>query len=409
MIGERLFSVFDKNKDNYLSLQEFAQNLLSLYSKDFTAKLFLIFSLYDFDSDGYITREDVRLLLSYVPIECEKNGTTGKKEGKFTQEGGGNEEYIDRAESQFELDKLLEICFEKTEKLSFIDFVKAVKYKSSEIFICLYSLIKSNLPSLAKLKRVKSGSESKRMEELLHTPDKGHRVAPAKILNKFSPTSEIVKREKRRHLSNTETEDNSPIKSLSPKKTIKAISPVFFLNLHIKIHINPRRMVSTEIKNLSLKSRDSQKESVLFCECGQPMEDVKRRLCKVCLEKRKGTRIEGYLMKFTRSKSEIGKFWVAIEHQEIYTYVNKDAKKYKCMHSLIGCIVKEEQPEKKGKDLLYPFSLCFANGKTKKYFALSKAHLDKWVYALKKNTNHSNIEEYYHMKVFYLISEAIEK
>ena len=80
-------------------------------------------------------------------------------------------------------------------------------------------------------------------------------------------------------------------------------------------------------------------------------------------------------------------------------YKEKTAKNYKCVHSLVGCIVKEGPPEKKGKETLYPFTLSFSNGKSKKYYALHKEHVQKWVYALKKNTNSSIISDYYEIKV----------
>ena len=43
---------------------------------------------YDFDRDGYIIQEDVRLVLSHVPIENSVAGHVAK-EGAFTQMGGG--------------------------------------------------------------------------------------------------------------------------------------------------------------------------------------------------------------------------------------------------------------------------------------------------------------------------------
>jgi Ca2+-binding EF-hand superfamily protein len=43
---------------------------------------------YDFDRDGYITREDVRLILSHIPIVNTMANTT-TAEGLFTKEGGG--------------------------------------------------------------------------------------------------------------------------------------------------------------------------------------------------------------------------------------------------------------------------------------------------------------------------------
>ena len=50
--------------------------------------IFCEFYRYDFDRDGYIIQEDVRLILSHVPIENTVGGHVAK-EGVFTQTGGG--------------------------------------------------------------------------------------------------------------------------------------------------------------------------------------------------------------------------------------------------------------------------------------------------------------------------------
>ena len=48
----------------------------------------MVYYRYDFDRDGYITKEDVRLILSHIPIvNTVQNDIT--KEGTFTSEGGG--------------------------------------------------------------------------------------------------------------------------------------------------------------------------------------------------------------------------------------------------------------------------------------------------------------------------------
>ena len=46
------------------------------------------FSRYDIDRDGYVIQEDVRLILSHVPIENSVAGNVAR-EGIFTQMGGG--------------------------------------------------------------------------------------------------------------------------------------------------------------------------------------------------------------------------------------------------------------------------------------------------------------------------------
>lgn len=43
---------------------------------------------YDFDKDGYIRKEDVRLVLSHIPID-NASMTAAKAEGRFTSQGGG--------------------------------------------------------------------------------------------------------------------------------------------------------------------------------------------------------------------------------------------------------------------------------------------------------------------------------
>jgi Ca2+-binding EF-hand superfamily protein len=189
MINERLSTVFDNNMDGYLNSEEFVHNLLQFYSSDFSRKLKLVFRLYDFDDD-YILKEDVRLLLSYVPIKSSAGER--QEERRLTFEGAGTEEFIDRVQSQFEIDTLLDIYFEGDEKLNFEKFSKAMKDKASEIFICLYSVLKSNLPSLVNLKRTVLSSK-KGSSRALHSTMKDYKVAVAKVLNKFVPTSEIVK------------------------------------------------------------------------------------------------------------------------------------------------------------------------------------------------------------------------
>eukprot|EP00826_Nyctotherus_ovalis_P049919 TRINITY_DN6069_c0_g4_i3.p1 TRINITY_DN6069_c0_g4~~TRINITY_DN6069_c0_g4_i3.p1 ORF type:complete len:652 (-),score=187.44 TRINITY_DN6069_c0_g4_i3:687-2642(-) len=360
MIAERLFTVFDCDSDSYLNSEEFVYSLIQFYSREFSTKLKLVFALYDFDADGYVSKEDVRLLLSYVPIKS--SAETRQEEGRLTFEGAGTEEFLDRVQSQLELDTLLDIYFAGEKKMNYEEFARAVEEKASEIFICLYSVLKSNLPSLVNLKRTALGAK-KESSRALCSPTKTHRVALAKVLNKFVPTSEIAKTSRKLELIESDRV------CLSARTGTGSESP------------EPRIV-----------------REQLFCECGQPIHDFERRLCKKCVLKRKGTKIEGYLLKPTRSKSTLGKFWIAIEHQEIYCYTDKSSSQYKCVHSLMGCIVREESSEQKGKVVLYPFTLHFANGKERRYYAMNKQHVEKWLFALRKNTSHTNIESYYAMK-----------
>ena len=45
--------------------------------------------MYDFDGDGSISKEDIRTMMSYVPLSTIADND-GIKEGFFTRNGGGS-------------------------------------------------------------------------------------------------------------------------------------------------------------------------------------------------------------------------------------------------------------------------------------------------------------------------------
>ena len=48
-----------------------------------------MFEIYDFDTDGFITKNDISTIMSSLPVINFEQDEKGKKEGIFTQEGGG--------------------------------------------------------------------------------------------------------------------------------------------------------------------------------------------------------------------------------------------------------------------------------------------------------------------------------
>ena len=85
IIGDSFFRVLDTNNDGYIDIAEFLQGIAKLYFGDLN-KLNFIFQMYDFDGNGIISKEDIRTMLSYVPLSVM---THGHKEGNFTHNGGG--------------------------------------------------------------------------------------------------------------------------------------------------------------------------------------------------------------------------------------------------------------------------------------------------------------------------------
>ena len=91
IIAERVFALFDKNKDEYAGKDEFIAAACRLLSHKFEDNIKVIFEIYDFDGDGIISREDIRIVLCYVPLTeiLADKKSQGRKEGVFTKSGGG--------------------------------------------------------------------------------------------------------------------------------------------------------------------------------------------------------------------------------------------------------------------------------------------------------------------------------
>jgi hypothetical protein len=322
--------------------------MFKLYSTDFNIKMKLIFDLYltdlkyryDFDKDGQISKDDVGLLLSHAPIEKLIKDVTGVKEGQFTQSGGGREEYIDRAQSQIELQNLVNVCFCDKATLNFEDFKRIADCVTSEMFFCIFSLVKKAFPSLAKLKRYEQGLKLN-SDSLIRSPGKGRKMAPPKILSKFSPMVHMVKfstPQVELHAVRVHKPDDGDLPS--EIKSPKAQKPYFlklgskqFPSLPIpakKAQMSPItpgvRLPNTKInckeilKSPSLFLAGQVSDAILFCECGKEISDFDKLLCDDCLSTLNQPKCEGYLSKL--SKKKLTKFWMCVEKRDIFCIIS---------------------------------------------------------------------------------------
>ncbi len=91
LISERLFSLFDLDHDGQLSRSEFVNGTSRLFNSSFEENVKLIFAMFDFDSIGIASKEDIRTLLSHVPMSeiLTDMNLTVRKEGQYTKSGGG--------------------------------------------------------------------------------------------------------------------------------------------------------------------------------------------------------------------------------------------------------------------------------------------------------------------------------
>ena len=138
LISERLFSVFDNDNKGYLSLNDFTSTMLTLFSSDFNDLLELIFKFYDFDKDDKITKEDIRMVLSYVPTYKKNSENSGLK--------FDTEDFQDRLKSQKELHDKLNIIFGQKENINLEEFTEITKNKNSDIFLFILVFLYEHRP-----------------------------------------------------------------------------------------------------------------------------------------------------------------------------------------------------------------------------------------------------------------------
>lgn len=160
-----------------------------LFSEGFEKLLKFIFDFYDFDKDGLISREDVRVVLSYIPLNTSKFKSYSRKKLKFEKE-----DFKDRIESQDELYELLEKCFEKNTKyLDQKKFCEIVENVSSDIFLFILVFLMDRKPftnqTIQEFKGRKLNCSSIRINRTPVLTSK--LIASPNLKSKFSPSVTI--------------------------------------------------------------------------------------------------------------------------------------------------------------------------------------------------------------------------
>ena len=191
IISDRMFSVFDADRDGFLSLQDFYDGMMTLFTKPFEELSLFIFQMYDADSDGKISRDDIKSLMQYIHIDNEmmKNVNTISSNLKFS----------DRVESQKEIFEKLEDVYGKEKYLDYKRFKTCIEEKNSDIYIFLLVFLLENRPFkkqtieyyLGCLKTI-SKSPNQTQSKLIASPTTNSKFSPSNFIS----NSPVMKQKK---------------------------------------------------------------------------------------------------------------------------------------------------------------------------------------------------------------------
>ena len=213
IIGERLFKVFDKNMNDSIELDEFVSSMTTLFYEDYDKSTKFIFDFYDFDRDGKITKEDIRVILSYITLTLSEST---KKSADKT-----NISYSNRVSSQEELSNILNTCFNdkhiKNPKLEFKDFQYIIENINSDIYLMIYLFLLENRPFTNKnLEAYEHKSKSNSRKESPSKAQKKLIASPTKTAN-FSPYRRFHRPASSLHV-NKNSNSVLNLKEMSPEK-----------------------------------------------------------------------------------------------------------------------------------------------------------------------------------------------
>ena len=140
IIVERLYCVFDSKHQGFIDLEDFLKNMQILFCSNYDKTTKFIFDFYDFDKDGFITKEDIRVVCSYISLQ-NKTSTENIKQTN------NNFNYYDRVKSQEELQDILNSCFkDKEEKMDYKKFAETIEKINSDIYFLILIFLYENKP-----------------------------------------------------------------------------------------------------------------------------------------------------------------------------------------------------------------------------------------------------------------------
>ena len=151
-IAEKVFKSFTKLSTQGLCEEEFVDNLFKLYMGSFEETISIIFNILDFDRDGIIKKEDVKIFLSYLPInDDEEEGLGVKPKDEKNKTDLVTKIFGTQMKSLEEIDNILNKAFKKYEdKMNLNQFTEIITENNSEIFLQILCFLYEQMPFSAE-------------------------------------------------------------------------------------------------------------------------------------------------------------------------------------------------------------------------------------------------------------------
>ena len=395
-ISEKVFMVFDEDKDGFLSSKEFILGMNKLYNGSYQDTIKLIFDILDFNHDGFIEKDDAKMILSLLPLKTDRSKV----------------EYKYQMQSLEEIGEIIDCTFGKMKKLNLEEFKTMVEKHKSDIFIQIICFLYQKKPFTEKnINVLKSSKKVIPNDLILQTPQVKSKESVNNILlpspskkTFLSPVANLLKSINIGESAEFEDESEPAISGFNGM--IRFDNRIIPKNEE-KDDEGDDKDINKVIKNsdlvynspsVFLKKNKSKKPSLFSLNSPSPAISPltsQKKVAPLSLNGNEKVTYENYIYKVSTS-NKLKKYYLVLINKDIYYYKNEDKKEVMGMHNLSGCFIKDNGTRVINDTTYYSFSLVFPS-KERSFYCNSKEIYDNFSNKLKEAFGYLNFFDYYEM------------
>ena len=396
-ISEKVFTVFDEDKDGFLSSKEFILGMNKLYNGSYQDTIKLIFDILDFNHDGFIEKDDAKMILCLLPLKTDRSKV----------------EYKYQMQSLEEIGEIINSTFGKLKKLNLEEFKNMVEKHKSDIFIQIICFLYQKKPFTENnINVLKSSKKTVPNDLILQTPQvkkkENNIFLPSPLKSTYlSPASTFLQSINIGESAGLEEEPEPAIsgfngmvrfqnKLIPKKKDIDEKDD----DKDVKNVIENSDLVYNSPSVFLKKNKEKKKVSGFSLNSPSPVivsQSSKKVVTPFTLNELKEEKItyENYIYKVSTT-NKLKKYYLVLINKDIYYYKNEDKKEVVGMHNLSGCFVKDNGTKILNDKTYYSFTLVFPS-KERSFYCNSKEIYENFTQKLKEAFGYLNFFDYYEM------------
>ena len=397
-ISEKVFTVFDEDKDGFLSSKEFILGMNKLYNGSYQDTIRLIFDILDFNHDGFIEKDDAKMILSLLPLKTDRSKV----------------EYKYQMQSLEEIGEIIDSTFGKMKKLNLDEFKNIVEKHKSDIFIQFICFLYQKKPFTENnINEFKSSKKVVPNDLILQTPQAKNKESVNNILlpspsktTFLSPVSNLLKSINIGESAGFEEESGPAISGFNGM--VRFDNRIIPKNNEEKDEEGDDKDINKVIKNSDLvynspsvflkKNKAPKKPSLFTLNSPSPAISPltsQKKVAPLSLNDNEKVTYENYIYKVSTT-NKLKKYYLVLINKDIYYYKNEDKKEVVGMHNLSGCFVKDNATKVINDKTYYSFTLVFPS-KERSFYCSSKEIYDNFTEKLKESFGYLNFFDYYEM------------